>query len=67
MNIHRLPPKTASNARVNASASNAPRARVPKGGTLLSTIAALWPHMWPSGRPDLKRRVLMAFVLLIGA
>lgn len=23
--------------------------------------------MWPSGRPDLKRRVLMAFVLLVGA
>jgi ATP-binding cassette subfamily B protein len=67
MNIHRLPPKTASNARVNASASNAPRARVPKGGTLLSTIVGLWPHMWPSGRPDLKRRVLMAFVLLLGA
>jgi ATP-binding cassette subfamily B protein len=67
MNIHQLPPKTASNARVNTSASNAPRARVPKGGTLLSTIAGLWPHMWPSGRPDLKRRVLMAFVLLVGA
>jgi ATP-binding cassette subfamily B protein len=67
MNIHQLPPKTASNARVNTSASNAPRARVPKGGTLLSTIVGLWPHMWPSGRPDLKRRVLMAFVLLLGA
>ena len=40
---------------------------MPKGGTLLSTIVGLWPHMWPSGRADLKRRVLMAFVLLVGA
>src|SRR5690606_9946586 len=27
----------------------------------------LWPHMWPSNRVDLKRRVMMAFVLLLGA
>ncbi|HVT54827.1 MAG TPA: ABC transporter ATP-binding protein/permease [Xanthobacteraceae bacterium] len=40
---------------------------MPQGGTLLSTIAGLWPHMWPAGRPDLKRRVLFAFVLLVGA
>jgi ABC-type transport system involved in Fe-S cluster assembly fused permease/ATPase subunit len=35
--------------------------------TLLSTIIGLWPHMWPSSRPDLKRRVFVAFVLLLGA
>lgn len=35
--------------------------------TLLSTIVGLWPHMWPSSRPDLKRRVFVAFVLLLGA
>ncbi|MBX3514224.1 MAG: ABC transporter ATP-binding protein/permease [Xanthobacteraceae bacterium] len=35
--------------------------------TLLSTIIGLWPHMWPSTRPDLKRRVFVAFVLLLGA
>lgn len=35
--------------------------------TLLSTIIGLWPHMWPSTRPDLKRRVFLAFVLLLGA
>lgn len=35
--------------------------------TLLSTIVGLWPHMWPSSRPDLKRRVFIAFVLLLAA
>lgn len=33
--------------------------------TLLSTIIGLWPHMWPSTRPDLKRRVFLAFILLV--
>ncbi|MEX2126820.1 MAG: ABC transporter ATP-binding protein/permease [Xanthobacteraceae bacterium] len=37
------------------------------GGTLLSTLKGLWPHMWPSARADLKRRVILAFVLLVGA
>ena len=35
--------------------------------TLLSTIVGLWPHMWPSTRPDLKRRVFVAFLLLLVA
>jgi ABC-type transport system involved in Fe-S cluster assembly fused permease/ATPase subunit len=34
---------------------------------LLSTIVGLWPHMWPSSRPDLKRRVFIAFLLLVVA
>jgi ABC-type transport system involved in Fe-S cluster assembly fused permease/ATPase subunit len=38
-----------------------------RGGTLRSTIQGLWPHMWPAARPDLKFRVVLAFVLLIGA
>ncbi len=33
--------------------------------TLISTIVSLWPHMWPSTRPDLKRRVFFAFILLV--
>jgi ABC-type transport system involved in Fe-S cluster assembly fused permease/ATPase subunit len=37
------------------------------GGTLLSTLKGLWPHMWPAARADLKLRVLLAFVLLVGA
>ena len=35
--------------------------------SLFTTIRRLWPHMWPSSRADLKRRVLMAFVLLVAA
>lgn len=38
-----------------------------RGGTLLSTLKGLWPHMWPADRADLKFRVLLAFVLLLGA
>jgi len=67
MNIHQLPPFARADARAQTPAPKAPRASMPKGGTLLSTIVGLWPHMWPSGRADLKRRVLMAFVLLVGA
>ncbi len=68
MNIH----PTSSTVRaetppVNSPASKPKRATPPRGGSLLSTIIGLWPHMWPSGRPDLKRRVMMAFVLLFGA
>lgn len=69
MNIHEKPkPAEATRLAEAAAAKPArPRVYVPKGGTLISTIVGLWPHMWPSNRADLKRRVLMAFVLLIGA
>ena len=33
-------------------------------GALLRTLAYLWPHIWPSDRADLKRRVLLAVVFL---
>jgi ATP-binding cassette subfamily B protein len=36
-------------------------------GTLFSTLVHLWPYIWPSDRPDLKRRVLGAMVLLLFA
>ncbi|MCW5681352.1 MAG: ABC transporter ATP-binding protein/permease [Xanthobacteraceae bacterium] len=39
----------------------------PTRPTLLGTIVSLWPHMWPSRRPDLKRRVFFAFALLLVA
>ncbi len=29
------------------------------------TLAALWPYLWPSDRPDLKRRILAALGLLL--
>ena len=36
-----------------------------EGGETFSTIRNLWPYMWPSDRPDLKRRVMFAFLLLV--
>jgi ABC-type transport system involved in Fe-S cluster assembly fused permease/ATPase subunit len=36
-----------------------------KGGSLLKTLAGLWPYIWPSERRDLKIRVLIAMVLLL--
>ncbi len=52
-----------------AAESRPPRARAfsAKGGTLVSTIIGLWPHMWPAARADLKLRVVMAFFLLVAA
>ncbi|MCC6948504.1 MAG: ABC transporter ATP-binding protein/permease [Bradyrhizobiaceae bacterium] len=38
-----------------------------RGGTLLSTLKGLWPHMWPAARADLKFRVVLAFLLLLVA
>src|SRR3954466_2795439 len=31
----------------------------------IATLRDLWPYMWPSGRADLKRRVLGALSILI--
>src|SRR5256714_4666113 len=36
-------------------------------GALLSTLAQLWPYIWPSDRADLKMRVMLATVLLLAA
>jgi len=36
-----------------------------ESGETYSTIKNLWPFMWPAGRPDLKRRVSFAFVMLV--
>ncbi len=36
-----------------------------KDPSLLGTVAHLWPYIWPKGRPDLERRVLLTFVLLL--
>ena len=37
------------------------------GGALFKTLGRLWPYIWPSDRADLKRRVLLAALLLFGA
>jgi ATP-binding cassette subfamily B protein len=35
--------------------------------TLVSTVRQLWPYLWPSDRPDLKVRVVLALVALVVA
>ena len=34
-------------------------------GGMKGTLANLWPYMWPSDRPDLKRRVLYASIFMV--
>lgn len=34
-------------------------------GDTISTIKSLWPYMWPYDRPDLKKKVVVAFVILV--
>ena len=34
---------------------------------LVPTLLKLWPYLWPTGRPELQRRVFMAFGLLLVA
>ena len=36
-------------------------------GTMLRTLVQLWPYIWPTNRPDLKARVILATVLLFVA
>src|SRR5215213_10443754 len=39
----------------------------PQRPGLVATIRRLWPYLWPHGRPDLQRRVFLAFGLLLVA
>ncbi len=34
-------------------------------GETMGALWALWPYMWPSDRPDLKRRVVWAMLVLV--
>ena len=47
-------------------AENAPKVSADRGRTF-STLWNLWPYMWPSDRPDLKLRVVIAFLALLAA
>jgi ATP-binding cassette subfamily B protein len=38
-----------------------------EGGALGETLVSLWPYIWPTDRPDLQRRVLWSFALLVAA
>ena len=63
-----MPNRNNVSAELSGAAAEARAAAVSaRGGTLLSTLKGLWPHMWPAARADLKFRVVLAFVLLLGA
>ncbi|MDI4657108.1 ABCB family ABC transporter ATP-binding protein/permease [Xanthobacter autotrophicus] len=34
---------------------------------LLDTVRGLWPYLWPAGRPDLRARVVVTFMLLFAS
>src|SRR5581483_10616312 len=42
-----------------------PPDRSPEQGTLIGTLAHLWPYIWPSDPSDLKMRVVWSMVLLL--
>jgi ATP-binding cassette, subfamily B, heavy metal transporter len=46
---------------------SATSATMRKQSGLAATWAKLWPYLWPQGRPDLQRRVFLAFGLLLVA
>jgi ATP-binding cassette, subfamily B, heavy metal transporter len=54
MNVHQTPPPPAAS----------PAAPTP-GGTLLGTLAHLWPYIWPTERRDLRLRVVGSLALLL--
>ncbi|WP_336486580.1 ABCB family ABC transporter ATP-binding protein/permease [Methylobacterium nigriterrae] len=39
----------------------------PERPGLIATYRRLWPYLWPHGRPDLQRRIFLAFGLLLVA
>ena len=41
--------------------------RTPNRPGLVATVSKFWPYLWPHGRPDLQRRVFLAFGLLLVA
>ncbi len=51
------------------SPSSVPAASTPasRSSGLVATVKKLWPYLWPHGRPDLQRRVFLAFGLLLVA
>jgi ABC-type transport system involved in Fe-S cluster assembly fused permease/ATPase subunit len=55
------PPHQRAGKRESAGRVNADR------GALLTTIAHLWPYIWPADRDDLKWRVVWAMLLLLAA
>jgi ABC-type transport system involved in Fe-S cluster assembly fused permease/ATPase subunit len=48
-------------------AEPAARSTISASGGTVPTLLNLWPYMWPSDRPDLKRRVAIAVAALLAA
>jgi ATP-binding cassette, subfamily B, heavy metal transporter len=52
-------------ASADTGSNSAQKAVSADEGNTLTTLANLWPYIWPSDRPDLKQRVLMAIFALV--
>jgi len=52
---------------ISASAQPAPAAAAPPRRGDRDTLAFLLPYVWPKGAPELRARVVLAFLLLLGA
>lgn len=48
-----------------AKPGNAPPLVSAESGDMATTMRNLWPFMWPSDRPDLKRNVMWAMVFML--
>jgi ATP-binding cassette subfamily B protein len=49
------------------TAPNIPRRISADRGATIAAVRNLWPYMWPSDRPDLKRRVVYSLAALVAA
>ena len=49
------------------SSKSAPSAGTTMQKSMFATLRDMWPYMWPSDRPDLKLRVVMALGVLVAA
>ena len=53
---------------MTAAAEAPPLAPPPRRrDSTFATLRDLWPYMWPSSRPDLKRRVVLALAVRVAA
>ncbi|MBL4892352.1 MAG: ABC transporter ATP-binding protein/permease [Rhizobiaceae bacterium] len=50
---------------ISAKPGNAPPLVSAESGDMATTMRNLWPYMWPSDRPDLKRNVMWAMVFML--
>jgi ATP-binding cassette subfamily B protein len=57
-------PSAAASGSQSKKAGNRKPVSADEGNTL-TTLANLWPYIWPTDRPDLKQRVLLAIFTLV--